>query len=759
MVNGVTLNFQTPGGSRTDSSRITTPTDGTWHHIAAVIDRGRAKTMTYYIDGKQAEAPKSIAAHHGTIDSSDFLIGASNKSDGTKFLAVDDAWIDEFSVSRRALSAEEIAASANTYLMDLELERIDRPIDLMTAGERYTPDAIETMKAPLAKAREDMKAEGADRQAIYDALLQAIYDALLKEYDTFMEGTPAKLSFHVVSDLHTSSEASLNTFSKALADMNTINPEAKAILLAGDLTQSGTPEQMTSFYDRLEAGLSEKTEGVLVAMGNHEMRGPTSSQWEDSPGGVNAHFPIISASYLENNARYMGENDDKLYYDQWIDGYHFIVLNSENSPKDMAWLSQEQHDWLDEKLSEDESLSRPAFIMIHQALNYTHSGSMNYNGFGDQDEAMKAILAKHPETILITGHIHNPFGTAEIMNSVWGTLVDVPVFTGKGLGYEVYVYDTEVVFRARNHNTKEWMPDYDVIVELDTLPSLVARTKALNEKDYTTDSWNKAYPALQEYQSQAEEIQARTYGNFGAAARQAINVLQKKYLAAFAELEEAVPADRSKLQASVDTAAALQTAGGLEGLEENIVAEFNAALTEANVLLKDESATQEQIDASKVRVDHVLDLAALKDDLSALNALIAKAEAIDSDKYTEASVSALTTPVSQAKALKADLSRLNQENIIAASTSLQTAIDGLKVKVDRSALQTAVNTAEAKQEAGDLNGLPQATVSEFEAALSEAKALLVNENAAQEQVNTSKSRLDCALELVALKGDQLHWIR
>lgn len=115
--------------------------------------------------------------------------------------------------------------------------------------------------------------------------------------------------------------------------------------------------------------------------------------------------------------------------------------------------------------------------------------------------------------------------------------------------------------------------------------------------------------------------------------------------------------------------------------------------------------------------------------------------------------------MSQAKALKADLSRLNQENITAASTSLQTAIDGLKVKVDRSALQTAVNTAEAKQEAGDLNDLPQAIVSEFEAALSEAKPLLVNENAAQEQVNTSKSRLDCALELVALKGDQLHWIR
>ncbi|UNT96409.1 hypothetical protein [Allobaculum mucilyticum] len=104
---------------------------------------------------------------------------------------------------------------------------------------------------------------------------------------------------------------------------------------------------------------------------------------------------------------------------------------------------------------------------------------------------MKEILKKHPETILITGHIHNPFGTVEIMDSLYGTLVDVPVFTSKGLGYEVYVYDTEVVFRARNYSTQEWLPDYDAIIELDTLPSLAARTESLNEEDYAAASWLK----------------------------------------------------------------------------------------------------------------------------------------------------------------------------------------------------------------------------------------------------------------------------
>lgn len=210
-------------------------------------------------------------------------------------------------VNRRALSADEVAQSYQPLGYGIALDHLSDRLNLMTAGERYSAEAIETMKASVAQAKEDLKAEGADRTAVYAAVMD--------EYEEFMEGTPANLSFHVVSDLHTSSDASLNLFETALADMNTVNPDAKAILLAGDLPQNGKPEEMTKFYEKLVAGLGEETEGVFVCMGNQEMRGPTSSQWEDRPEGVNAHYPIISASCLENNGKYMGEQTDKVYYD------------------------------------------------------------------------------------------------------------------------------------------------------------------------------------------------------------------------------------------------------------------------------------------------------------------------------------------------------------------------------------------------------------------------------------------------------------
>lgn len=216
--------------------------------------------------------------------------------------------------------------------------------------------------------------------------------------------------------------------------------------------------------------------------------------------------------------------------------------------------------------------------MIHQALNYTHSGSMNYNGFGDQDEAMKEILKKHPETILITGHIHNPFGTVEIMDSLYGTLVDVPVFTSKGLGYEVYVYDTEAVFRARNYSTQEWLPDYDAIIELDTLPSLAARTESLNEEDYAAASWAEAYPKLETLKSSAQEIQNLTFGSFGSQSRFDINVLQKQYVNAFALLKEKPDINYSRLQTAVDAANSREQAGDLDGLDSIVQDEFRAAL-------------------------------------------------------------------------------------------------------------------------------------------------------------------------------------
>lgn len=149
MKEGVTFNMNTVGGERRDTRRYSSATDDKWHHIAVVADRENSKTMTLYIDGEQAEKPVDISGLWRSIDAYDFLLGASNKEDGSKFLAVDDAYIDELSVYNYALSKTEIQNGAEEYLADKELQKIKKQVEGVAAGERYEQKAISDMLKKL----------------------------------------------------------------------------------------------------------------------------------------------------------------------------------------------------------------------------------------------------------------------------------------------------------------------------------------------------------------------------------------------------------------------------------------------------------------------------------------------------------------------------------------------------------------------------------------------------------------------------------
>ena len=47
----------------------------------------------------------------------------------------------------------------------------------------------------------------------------------------------------------------------------------------------------------------------------------------------------------------------------WVDGYHFIVLNTEWDIKDRAYISPEQLKWLDKTMAENADPSKP--ILSH----------------------------------------------------------------------------------------------------------------------------------------------------------------------------------------------------------------------------------------------------------------------------------------------------------------------------------------------------------------------------------------------------------
>ena len=93
------------------------------------------------------------------------------------------------------------------------------------------------------------------------------------------------------------------------------------------------------------------------------------------------------------------------------------------------------------------------------------------------DEALYEIMNRYDNIVLITGHLHQGFGVGsyELVGKIHS--VNVPSITIEnkdgdeagnisGIGYMVEVYDDEVIFRARNFAKGEYMPAYDINIDV-----------------------------------------------------------------------------------------------------------------------------------------------------------------------------------------------------------------------------------------------------------------------------------------------------
>ena len=80
-------------------------------------------------------------------------------------------------------------------------------------------------------------------------------------------------------------------------------------------------------------------------------------------------------------------------------------------------------------------------------------------------------------------------------------------------------------------------------------------------------------------------------------------------------------------------------------------------------------------------------------DYTSLDNALADGEAVDTSKYTEATVATLTEALALGKAVK-DNASATQEDVDNAAQAIRNAIDGLAVKVDYTALNAAIATAE-----------------------------------------------------------------
>ncbi|ASA26582.1 metallophosphoesterase [Paenibacillus donghaensis] len=353
------------------------------------------------------------------------------------------------------------------------------------------------------------------------------------------------ITFQIITDTHVTTDASheynLN-FERALQDIAAHGQGSSGIMHIGDVTDHGFPqeyEEMVRIVNKYKAKLPD----ITFTLGNHDVG---LGHWESRLALYEAETGMPGP-----------------YHDHWIDGYHFIFLGTEQGLPSFCDLSEQQLQWLEQKLDEqgpggavadwqdaggrtagveaegesvmagrvaevstaDEQAAgvrvadgrsageqaagerdasermagqrvtneqtagaRPVFLFLHQPLKDTVAGSLEaQEWYGvTQDQQLRSILAKFPQTLLFTGHTH------------WELEVDNTMFPGHGRtatmfnassvaylwtnedkhktgsqGYYVEVYSDRVVVRGRDFMNAAWIDSaqYEVALNLDTVSS------------------------------------------------------------------------------------------------------------------------------------------------------------------------------------------------------------------------------------------------------------------------------------------------
>ncbi|WP_341346284.1 S-layer homology domain-containing protein [Paenibacillus sp. FSL H3-0469] len=205
--------------------------------------------------------------------------------------------------------------------------------------------------------------------------------------------------------------------------------------------------------------------------------------------------------------------------------------------------------------------------------------------------------------------------------------------------------------------------------------------------------------------------------------------------------------DKTALQGKVTEAGALDkkeyTAESWSKLE--------LELAEANTVLNNPEATQEQVDAAVTKLtDAIGQLEKVKVDKTVLQGKVTEAGALNEKEYTAESWSKLELELAEANTVLNDPTA-TQEQVDAAVTKLTDAIGQLeKIKVDKTALEAKVSEAGAL----DKKEYTAESWSKLELELTEANTMLNNPEATQEQVDRALAELQKALDdLIVTSGE------
>lgn len=255
-------------------------------------------------------------------------------------------------------------------------------------------------------------------------------------------------------------------------DLANSSVDIDALVIAGDIAENGLQCEFDTVYDCVK---DAPVKNHIMATGNHDVRLRLYKQ-------SIARFCDFTNRLNENSGSDLKIDD--AHYSYEVNGYTFIVLGTDRTEFEEAYIDDAQLEWLDTTLREKSGKGKPVFVILHQILKDTHglpvtwgSGTnKNAGSVGEQSVYIKAILNRYTDVILITGHMHTGFGQYTYQKIGNFHSVNLPSITinnkdgdynGPGIGYMMEVYSEKVVFRARDFDEGKYVPDYDITIELE----------------------------------------------------------------------------------------------------------------------------------------------------------------------------------------------------------------------------------------------------------------------------------------------------
>ena len=266
------------------------------------------------------------------------------------------------------------------------------------------------------------------------------------------------VAFAVLGDVH----ENVDSFQETINDLYSINPGMDALVLNGDTVDQGITEQYDSIKKLLVKNKELLPKTIIKNIGNHE--------FFDYNTDVNSKEQV--QTFINRYLEFSGE--EKVYHDTWQKGYHFISLGSEDGNSETlnsvtATISNEQQNWLKEKLAEKYQKGKPIFVFLHQHLD---SGNTGWVGVKESVE-IKQILSQYPEVILFTSHTHSDLNDRSVVLNQPFTMIHTGAInytiiydpsSENGRRRESYikclyieVNGNKVIVKGRDVKEKEWI--------------------------------------------------------------------------------------------------------------------------------------------------------------------------------------------------------------------------------------------------------------------------------------------------------------